>query len=201
MRGMAGGVAAALSGHARGLDGGKRAKCSNVAVPRSGGRGPRGAVVRAWPLRAATTPRVCAILALAGCGGLPPQVKPEFAERELPTQVVADWDDVWTACWAAGPRVEMTVAHGEHVDETTQFVELVSTRDEVCILRARRDPVPAGTQRGSALDRGESVTIYLEFELGRFGDPAREWAFLTDLVDRLEDLRGVGAAPIRWDAR
>lgn len=128
-------------------------------------------------------------------------MKPEFAERELPRQVVADWDDVWTACWAAGPRVEMTVAHGEHLDATTQIVELLSARDEVCVLTARRDPVPEGTARGSDLERGEGVTITLEFQLGRFGDPAREWAFLTDLVDRLEDLRGVGAAPIRWDAR
>ena len=114
---------------------------------------------------------------------------------------MADWDDVEAAAWAAASRVEMTIASVERPDPTTQVVELVSALDEVGYLTARRAAVPAGTARGSALDRGEGVEITLEFGLGRFGDPAREWAFLVDLVDRLEDLRGVGVAPLRWDAR
>lgn len=139
---------------------------------------------------------------LTGCASdLPPPIEADASTRLRPTQVVADWDDIETAAWAAGPRVEMTVAHGEHLDAVTQTVELVSSRDEVCILTARRDPPPPGTPPGSDADRGENATITLEFKIGRFGDPAREWAFLTDLVDRLEDLRGVGAAPIRWNAR
>ncbi len=139
---------------------------------------------------------------LAGCASdLPPPVPAEAGLREAPRQVIADWDDIESAAWAAAPRVEMTIANAEHVDATTQFVELVSARDEVCILTAHRDPVPPGTPVGSDLSRGESTTIRLDFKIGRFGDPAREWAFLTDLIDRLEDLRGVGAAPIRWDAR
>lgn len=115
--------------------------------------------------------------------------------------MVADWDDVEAAAWAATMRNEMTIANVERPDDVTQVIEIVSARDQVGYLTARRDPPPAGTPRGSDLARGEGVKIRLEFTLGRFGDPAREWTVLTDVVDRLEQLRGVGAAPIRWRAR
>lgn len=139
---------------------------------------------------------------LAGCAAdLPPPIASDAARREPPREVVADWDDVEAAAWAAGPRLEMTLANAERPDPTTQVIEMVSSRDEVCWLTARRDPPPPGTPLGSDLDRGEGVSIRLEFTVGRFGDPAREWAFLTDVCDRLKDLRGVGAAPIRWDER
>ena len=136
-----------------------------------------------------------------GCGGLPPEIPEDAALRERPSMVVADWDDVEAAAWAAGPRVEMTFMHGEERDRWTRVVQMVSSNDEVGVLTARRDPVPEGTPRGSDLDRGESVPIRLEFTLGRFGDPEREWAFLTDVVDRMEQLRGVYSAPLRWRDR
>jgi hypothetical protein len=132
---------------------------------------------------------------------LPPEVPEDAVERERPTMAVADWDDVEAAAWGAGPRVEMTFVHAERPDPWTQVVEMVSARDEVGYLIARRDPPPEGTPPGSDLDRGESIPIRLEFRLGRFGDPATEWAFLTDVVDRLEQLRGVYSTPIRWRER
>lgn len=139
---------------------------------------------------------------LAGCAAnLPPKVPAAAASRARPTQVVADWDDVVAAAWAAAPRVELTIANTERPDPNTQVIELVSARDQVGFLTARRDPIPDGTPAGSDLERGEGVSIFLEFTLGRFGDPAVEWAFLTDLVDRMEQLKGVNAAPLRWRAR
>lgn len=155
-----------------------------------------------WVLRGSRRFVVGLCLVCGGCGaGLNPAVPESAAVRERPREVVADWDDVEAAAWAAAPRVEMTIANVERPDAWTQVVELVSSRDEVCVLTVRREPVPPGTPRGSPLERGEGVPLRVEFRVGRFGDAAREWAFLTDWVDRMEDLRGVGAAPIRWDAR
>lgn len=137
-----------------------------------------------------------------GCAsGLPPAIPPTAATREKPGSVVADWDDLEAAAWAAAPRSELTVLHIRHPDDLTQEIELLSARDEVGLLIARREPLPPTEPRGSPLRRGEGVAISLEFSLGHFGDPAREWAFLTDLVDRLESLRGVDYAPIRWKVR
>ena len=141
-------------------------------------------------------------LVLGACAAdLPPPVPESAALRPRPERVVADWDDIEAAAWAAAPRVEMTIMHVDRPDPLTQRVELVSSRDEVAILTATRPAPPADASPGSPEHRGENIPISLRFQIGRFGEPDREWAFLTDLVDRLEALRGVGAAPIRWTER
>lgn len=139
---------------------------------------------------------------LGACAAdLPPPVPESAALRPRPERVVADWDDIEAAAWAAAPRVEMTIMHVVRPDPLTQRVEMVTSRDEVAILTATRAAPPADAPPGSPADRGENTPIDLQFRIGRFGDAGREWAFLTDLVDRLEALRGVGAAPIRWTDR
>ncbi|MCA9287238.1 MAG: hypothetical protein KDA05_01555 [Phycisphaerales bacterium] len=147
-----------------------------------------------------------ALVALIGILGacaadLPPAIPESAALHPRPERVVADWDDIEAAAWAAAPRVEATIIHAEFLDPLTQRVELVTSRDEVAVLTATRAAPPPDAPPGSPADRGENTPIDLRFRIGRFGDASREWAFLTDLVDRLEALRGVGAAPIRWTDR
>ena len=121
---------------------------------------------------------------LGGCGS--PGVI-SGAPVTQPLEVVADWNDVEAAVFAASGRVEMAIVSQERA-LTRHAFELRTIRDEPAELLFTRED---GAKR-------EQIPIMVWCRVGRFGDAEREAQVLRAVAKRLEDLAGVGFAPIHW---
>jgi len=142
---------------------------------------------------------VCLVVALVpgsvfwGCSGPTEGVQRASAAATTaasPVQMVtvADWDDLHAAVGFALRRTELVRVSVVRPSEDRVEFRLRSSRDEPALLVATRPDGWSG---------GDPVTMTLTCTVGRFGDPAHEHRFLTLVVERLEQLRGVEVAPIK----
>ncbi|MCH8271376.1 MAG: hypothetical protein IH985_09240 [Planctomycetes bacterium] len=127
---------------------------------------------------------------LVGCAlGTPPDAPPEPHSRSW---VRGDFDDATAAVFAAATWTEMALGRNgpSHIEtlpdgSTRAVYTLLTIRDERVYFEVRQSP---DAQPG----RYEVIC-----RVGRFSNPALERDFVRAFETRLEQLRGIGATPIR----
>ncbi len=121
-----------------------------------------------------------------------PQPLPAPQRFALPTQaqVVGDWDDIETSVITGASQSQIAVERILTPEPDRITYELRTITDEPGTLDVRLLPDPAATSL-------EARQIQFTAQVGRFGDAAWQERLIGRVRARLEDLRGVGVAPIR----
>lgn len=128
-------------------------------------------------------------IAIAGCASGPTGSADGASPEQNSRTVVADWEDVPAAVSVATGQVELAVVDRSNPDPNRLVYELKSIRDEPGVLEVSRP------QNGWI--PGLPVVLTLRCEVGRFENKKTQDHLLHTLMQRLQDLRGVDAAPIR----
>lgn len=133
-----------------------------------------------------------ALLLLTGCGGFdqsPAGSTPDAADFQSHTTLIADWNDVDAAVELGASQSDMS------------FIKAWTNADgqRVCLLRTLRDETAwIIAERGPSGDpSGESATLTLRVQVGRFGNPESEARLLSNVRTRLRELQGVATYEIR----
>ncbi len=101
------------------------------------------------------------------------------------TAVSGDWDDIDAAVLAGTNKAEFVVAAWWWADPDTRVYSLRNAHGTSGTLRLHRNPD----------NPGEAISIAAW--IGPFGDAAAEREVIAKVRQRLEQLRGVDAAPIK----
>lgn len=109
----------------------------------------------------------------------------------------ADYDDVDAAVAVAASKNEMAVMWSNGASESPRRYYLKTVKDEPVYLFVGKQ---ASFERRPVRDPKAPIPpdqLVMRCTVGRFGDSDREEELLDDLRERLEDLYGKNAAPIR----
>jgi hypothetical protein len=115
------------------------------------------------------------------------------------SEVNADYDDIDAAVAVAAGKNEMAVLWSNQRSESPRRFYLKTVRDEPVYLFIGRQPSfepPRPSQRNQTGAKPPEDLV-MRCTVGRWGDDRREEDLLDAIEDRLDELRGKDAAPIR----
>jgi hypothetical protein len=141
------------------------------------------------------TAGVLASSIIAGCASTGPSVgEPVMFVEPTERTVAADWDDVDAAVSVAIARNETAIVRRTEAPPDRIEFEMITARDYPVRLIVTRDAEGAAGSTGSEDDQSPRITV--RAAVGRFGDLERQRRIVDDVIQRLEELRGVDFAPI-----
>lgn len=108
-----------------------------------------------------------------------------------------DRDDLFGVVFAAAVKHEMAITDIAYPAPDRRVYLLKTVRDEPVTLTFTGPGAGAVDPFRSPPDE-RTGPLDVSASIGRFGSPAREAAFVRDITDRLAQIEGDEAAPLRW---